>query len=591
MTNTYNTGNPLGSTDARDLYDNASNMDDGMNSATPSFTDRLGVLRKTWNGLEAEFDLAQAGRETEFQQFLTDSGFVSLGNYAAGLNFTLYNQYMARNGFFYRPAPSSIPFTTTGTWVGGDENLFNLFSADDVLRQDLANATDPLLGAGLSGFASLLSYAQGTVGARLSKYITVTDSPFNAVADSGVTDNTAAVLAAAIAAGPRGAIYIPPLVGYDFNALMDDVTMPVEVVVFDDSLINGGYLKDKVTGVFEKGDSTAAADTTYVISSGHNAGITLDNTGKSASAGGASRNVGLSWTGGRQAKGAIPGFPRPIAREEYNGSGARWSKTLRKRAPWEAVSANYFRWAEGTAVAGSGEYCFSNSKYYVSTGAGTTGATAPSHTSGSVSDGGVTWTFVQFSYDQGIYSINDYGRVAINSALGVNFRRDRMSVDDSGDMIYSYESVGISKNILLNYLPTDAGGASTGTKQISVSPTGFTLTVNSSIVGAFTADGFEQRTFVRVTPIAGALDTTPSVSGIGSLLFQNASATSVTTLDDGVSNQEVQLVFANSNTTLVHSSSFVLSGAVNVTPPIHSVITMRKVAYSTAWIEVSRSVK
>lgn len=149
MTNTYNTGNPLGSTDARDLYDNASNMDEGMNSATPSFTDRLGVIRKTWNGLETEFDLAQAGRETEFQDFLLSSGFVSLGNYAAGINFTLYNQYMARAGFFYRPAPSSIPFTTTGTWVGGDENLFVLLSPDDVLRQDLADATDPTKGAGL----------------------------------------------------------------------------------------------------------------------------------------------------------------------------------------------------------------------------------------------------------------------------------------------------------------------------------------------------------------------------------------------------------------------------------------------------------
>ncbi len=135
---TFNTGNPVGSTDPRDLYDNASNFDEGMNKVGPSFTDRLGVLRKTWNGMETEFDLAQAGRVAEFQAFLAASGYVSLGNYAAGLNFTAYNQYMARDGFFYRPAPSSVPFTTTGTWVGGDESLFVLFPADDALRQDLA---------------------------------------------------------------------------------------------------------------------------------------------------------------------------------------------------------------------------------------------------------------------------------------------------------------------------------------------------------------------------------------------------------------------------------------------------------------------
>lgn len=148
MTNTYNTGNSLGSTDPRDLYDNASNFDEGMNRSGPTFTDRLGNLRKTWNGMETEFDLAQAGRVAEFQAFLVASGYVSLGNYAAGLNFTAYNQYMARDGFFYRPAPSTIPFTTTGTWAGGDESLFVLMSEDAVLRQDLAEPS----GAELVGF-------------------------------------------------------------------------------------------------------------------------------------------------------------------------------------------------------------------------------------------------------------------------------------------------------------------------------------------------------------------------------------------------------------------------------------------------------
>jgi hypothetical protein len=148
MTNTYNTGNPIGSTDPRDLYDNASNFDEGMNTNSPTFTDRLGVLRKSWSGMEAEFDAAQAGRQTEFDAFLAASGYVSLGNYAAGINFTAYNQYVAFGGFFYRPASSTVPFTTTGTWVGGDEGLFVLMSEDAALRQDLATST----GAELVGF-------------------------------------------------------------------------------------------------------------------------------------------------------------------------------------------------------------------------------------------------------------------------------------------------------------------------------------------------------------------------------------------------------------------------------------------------------
>ena len=165
MTNTYNTGNPLGSTDPRDLYDNASNFDDGMNTTSPSFEDRKGVLRKTWKGMEVEFNLAQSGRQADFLQFLDDSSFVPLGNYTAGMNFTLYNQYMARGGFFYRPAASSIPFTTTGTWTGADENLFALFSTDDVLRQDISDDTDPVKGAAIVGRSA--QFVSSIAGLRL----------------------------------------------------------------------------------------------------------------------------------------------------------------------------------------------------------------------------------------------------------------------------------------------------------------------------------------------------------------------------------------------------------------------------------------
>ena len=49
----FNTGNPLGSTDFRDLKDNAENMDLALNSSELTFTDRLGVERDTWAGLQA----------------------------------------------------------------------------------------------------------------------------------------------------------------------------------------------------------------------------------------------------------------------------------------------------------------------------------------------------------------------------------------------------------------------------------------------------------------------------------------------------------------------------------------------------------
>ncbi|MDD2663952.1 MAG: tail fiber domain-containing protein [Dechloromonas sp.] len=53
---TYNTGNPLGSTDARDLSDNAANLDKAMHSEAATWTDRFGVARPTFRSAESELN-------------------------------------------------------------------------------------------------------------------------------------------------------------------------------------------------------------------------------------------------------------------------------------------------------------------------------------------------------------------------------------------------------------------------------------------------------------------------------------------------------------------------------------------------------
>ncbi|MNU38972.1 hypothetical protein D3C71_276560 [compost metagenome] len=52
----YNTGNPVPSIDPRDLDDNAKHVDELVNSTLPTFTDRLGVERRTLAGIEADAD-------------------------------------------------------------------------------------------------------------------------------------------------------------------------------------------------------------------------------------------------------------------------------------------------------------------------------------------------------------------------------------------------------------------------------------------------------------------------------------------------------------------------------------------------------
>lgn len=165
MTNTYLTGNALGSTSPKDLSDNASNIDEAINSPSPSFIDRFLKRRQTWAGMEMSFKTEQEAREADYQAWLTASGYEYLGEYAAGLVFTRRNQYMVRAGIAYRLLDTtSIPYTTTGNWAT-EVSLFAAFSADSALRQDLI----------LPSGSTLVGYKVRTVNARLNDDVHLLD--------------------------------------------------------------------------------------------------------------------------------------------------------------------------------------------------------------------------------------------------------------------------------------------------------------------------------------------------------------------------------------------------------------------------------
>lgn len=122
---TYNTGNPLGSTDVYDRYDNSENLDNFSNGQLDAYPDRFGVSRQSLQGIRSA------------------SQYVDLGPYAAGLVFTSRNQVFSYAGEFYAPGPSiTLPYTTTGAGAGEIANFRSV--GDAVLRGDLA---DPVKGA------------------------------------------------------------------------------------------------------------------------------------------------------------------------------------------------------------------------------------------------------------------------------------------------------------------------------------------------------------------------------------------------------------------------------------------------------------
>lgn len=132
MTNTYNTLNPLGSTSAKDLSDNASNFDEGMNSLSPSFYDRFKRRRETW-----------AGMEKLVHDFLEVMGFEATHLvYVDGTPLTVLRptQLIDRAGSVYKvKAPASFPVVLSGTW--STDQLLLVDIGDASLRSSLASAT------------------------------------------------------------------------------------------------------------------------------------------------------------------------------------------------------------------------------------------------------------------------------------------------------------------------------------------------------------------------------------------------------------------------------------------------------------------
>ncbi len=152
MSTRYNTGNPIESTDVRDMSDNAKNLDLFSNSSDMAFDDRFGVERKTIHGMNSEFN----------SQIL-NMGFTRIGTFASGA--TLANprqtllwdvanggdgQEYGWSGTFPKIVhPSSTPSSTGGIAVGAWISRFDpelQIIVFEALRRTYAEAGYNLIG-------------------------------------------------------------------------------------------------------------------------------------------------------------------------------------------------------------------------------------------------------------------------------------------------------------------------------------------------------------------------------------------------------------------------------------------------------------
>lgn len=149
---TYETGNPVPSTDVRDLLDNAHNFDNFSNGQLDAYADRFGVNRKSL-----------AGMRNDFAAFLASSGFeLPALEYvdSSPLLVDRPTQLIFRTGFpdtlYGVKSTETFPITLTGTWATDETKL--VVRSDGDLRQDLSDASG----------ASLVGFGVGTVADELS---------------------------------------------------------------------------------------------------------------------------------------------------------------------------------------------------------------------------------------------------------------------------------------------------------------------------------------------------------------------------------------------------------------------------------------
>lgn len=151
----FNTGNPVGaagSSDPRDLYDNAGIIDLLVNGLLGEYLGRLGVPLKSWRGIMQQVT-----------DYLIAQGYESTYLvYGAGVIAQRQTQLVQRDGELYRVmSAGDVPLTLTGNWVADATKLQAV--GDAALRQALALPTGAgMVGHGLKTVAQeLIEHSQG----------------------------------------------------------------------------------------------------------------------------------------------------------------------------------------------------------------------------------------------------------------------------------------------------------------------------------------------------------------------------------------------------------------------------------------------
>ena len=239
------TTNPVPSTDPSDLLFNAGKLDEVVNGTANSFTDRLGVARRTVAGMNADFDAQLADAESDLNVYRADaaaSAAEALG-YLQTIRATSYGAYAsdpATDPLGNPPTVGDEYFNTTAnllkrwngtTWQASDINTANL----------AASSGSSLVGYMPAGTGAVATTVQEVLRETVSVFNFMTAAQIADVrAGTALIDVTSAIqLAVDSFVGNTGVVHLPP----GTYKITSSIVLPYQVS------LSGSYRASKIQTV------------------------------------------------------------------------------------------------------------------------------------------------------------------------------------------------------------------------------------------------------------------------------------------------------------------------------------------------------
>lgn len=209
-------------------------------------------------------------------------------------------------------------------------------------------------------------------------------------------------------------------------------------------------------------------------------------------------------------------------------------------------------------------------RVYQAATTGTTGSTKPVHTSGTVSDGGVSWTYIE-DLSQNVSGFRHRPAVIFGDN---NTSADSPAIGWNDAAVHFGEDVLFYPNTGINFIDTTKRILNARIEGLGINVPGIKFIVDSATTKNLTMSSNRcvvNNLQIVPTNISKTDGATTQIVTTGNLVgFNDSSATSFTQFLTSAPNTFILTYFTTANTTLVESSNLNLGGNGNITMPANS---------------------